>query len=107
MFLMILRLALEMIIPWGGGRIPYSIAAKVASRCPIVSLPSVISSCPAFEAVADNLAHLRKVRILVCRTDRHVLEEVASELQQAPALYARIESEGMIRRGDREGIAQH
>ena len=49
-----------------------------------------------FEAVADNLAHLRKVRILVGRTDRHILEEVASGLQQAPALYARIESEGMF-----------
>ena len=60
-----------------------------------------------FEAVADNLAHLRKVHILVGRTDRHILEEVASELQQAPALYARIESEGMLRRGDRDGIAQH
>ena len=59
-----------------------------------------------FEAVADSLAHLRKVRILVGRTDRHILEEVASGLQQAPALHARIESEGMIRRGERDGIAQ-
>ena len=59
-----------------------------------------------FEAVADSLAHLRKVRILVGRTDRHILEEVASGLQQAPALQARIESEGMIRRGERDGIAQ-
>ena len=59
-----------------------------------------------FEAVADSLAHLRKVRILVGRTDRHILEEVASGLQQAPALHARIESEGVIRRGERDGIAQ-
>ena len=59
-----------------------------------------------FEAVADSLKHLQKVRILVGRTDRHVLEEVASGLQQAPALYARIEHEGMIRRGERDGIAQ-
>ena len=59
-----------------------------------------------FEAVADSLKHLQKVRILVGRTDRHVLEEVASGLQQAHALYARIESEGMIRRGERDGIAQ-
>ena len=59
-----------------------------------------------FEAVADSLKHLQKVRILVGRTDRHILEEVASGLQQAHALYARIESEGMIRRGERDGIAQ-
>ena len=59
-----------------------------------------------FEAVADSLKRLQKVRILVGRTDRHILEEVASGLQQAPALHARIESEGMIRRGERDGIAQ-
>ena len=59
-----------------------------------------------FEAVADSLKRLQKVRILVGRADRHILEEVASGLQQAPALHARIESEGMIRRGERDGIAQ-
>ena len=39
-----------------------------------------------FEAVADDLARLDKVRILVRRTDRQVLEEVALGLQQTQAL---------------------
>ena len=39
-----------------------------------------------FEAVADDLDRLDKVRILVGRPDRRVLEEVAAGLQQAEAL---------------------
>ena len=39
-----------------------------------------------FGAVADDLARLDKVRVLVGRTDRQVLEEVALGLQQSQAL---------------------
>ena len=39
-----------------------------------------------FEPVADDLARLDKVRILVGRTDRQVPEEVALGLQQTQAL---------------------
>ena len=39
-----------------------------------------------FEAVADDLERLGKVRILVGRTDRQVLDEVALGLQQHQAL---------------------
>ena len=38
-----------------------------------------------FGAVSDKLARLDKVRILVGRTDRQVLEEVALGLQQKPS----------------------
>ena len=46
-----------------------------------------------FEAVAEDLSKLLKVRILVGRTDQHVLEEVAAGLQQAPALRARLDTD--------------
>ena len=60
-----------------------------------------------FEAVADDLARLDKVRILVGRTDRHVLEEVALGLQQAQALRARLDADSLVQRRQREEIAQH
>ena len=59
-----------------------------------------------FDAVADDLARLDKVRILVGRTDRHVLEEVALGLQQSDALRARLESDAIVRRRQRSEIAQ-
>ena len=59
-----------------------------------------------FEAIADDLTRLDKVRILVGRTDRRVLEEVALGLQQAPALRAQLEADGLIRRRERTEIAQ-
>ena len=59
-----------------------------------------------FEAVADSLSQLRKVRILVGRTDQQILEEVAVGLQQATALHAHIENETMVRRGDRGELAR-
>ncbi len=59
-----------------------------------------------FDAVADDLAQLDKVRILVGRTDRRVLEEVALALQQADALRARMDADSMVRRGQRAEIAQ-
>ena len=59
-----------------------------------------------FDTVADDLAQLDKVRILVGRTDRRVLEEVALALQQADALRARLDADSMVRRGQRAEIAQ-
>ena len=59
-----------------------------------------------FEAVADSLAQLDKVRILVGRADRPVLESVALGLQQSEALKARLEADGMVQRRQRETIAR-
>ena len=59
-----------------------------------------------FDAVADDMARLDKVRILVGRTDRRVLEEVALGIQQADALCARLEADSIVRRGQRAEIAQ-
>ena len=50
-----------------------------------------------FGAVADDLARLDKVRILVGRTDRQVLEEVALGLQQNQALRARLDADALAR----------
>ena len=59
-----------------------------------------------FGAVADDLARLDKVRILVGRTDRQVLEEVALGLQQHQALSARLDADALVRRSQRSEIAQ-
>ena len=59
-----------------------------------------------FEAVADDVARLDKVRILVGRTDRQVLEEVALGLQQTQALQARLEADSLVQRRQRNEIAQ-
>ena len=59
-----------------------------------------------FEAVADSLSRLDKVRILVGRTDRPTLESVALGLQQSQALQAQLEADGMVPRRQREAIAQ-
>ena len=58
-----------------------------------------------FEAVADSLARLDKVRILVGRTDRPTLESVALGLQQSQALRQQLEAGGMVPRRQREAIA--
>ena len=58
-----------------------------------------------FDQLAEKLSRLEKVRILVGRTDRHVLEEVAAGLQQAPTLKARLEQESTVRRGQRSSLA--
>jgi superfamily II DNA or RNA helicase/HKD family nuclease len=57
------------------------------------------------DAVAAELGGLDKVRLLVGRTDRQTLEEVAAGLQQAEALRARLDGDGLIRRSERPGIA--
>ena len=59
-----------------------------------------------FDTIAEPLSRLDKVRILVGRTDRHVLEEVAFGMQQSQALRSRLEADSLVKRGDREGIAQ-
>ena len=59
-----------------------------------------------FGAVADSLSRLDKARILVGRTDRHVLEEVASGLQQAQTLRERLDGDALIPRRHRAKIAR-
>ena len=59
-----------------------------------------------FDAVADDLERLERVRILVGRTDRQVFEEVALGLQQADALAVRKQMDEVVRRSDRSGIAR-
>jgi hypothetical protein len=55
-----------------------------------------------FNAVADEIAALEQVRILVGRAERQTLEEVACGIQQAEAMHARLDvvrivcSEGLI-----------
>ena len=59
-----------------------------------------------FEAVADDFARLGKVRILVGRTDKQVLDEVALGLQQHQALSARLNADALVQRSQRSQIAQ-
>ena len=59
-----------------------------------------------FEALADDLARLDKVRVLVGRTDRQILDEVAAGLRQADAIRARLDADSLVRRGERAGIAR-
>ena len=59
-----------------------------------------------FTAVANDLARLSKTRILVGRIDRPTLEAVAAGLQQAEALQARLEADGMIQRRHRNAVAE-
>ena len=59
-----------------------------------------------FEAVADSLARLDKVRILVGRTDRPTLESVALGLQQSQALRAQLEADSIVQRRQRDSVAQ-
>jgi hypothetical protein len=51
-----------------------------------------------FNAVAEELTRLEKVRLLVGRTDRQTLEAAADALQQPQALQARLQAESMVRR---------
>ena len=59
-----------------------------------------------FDQVAAEFAQLKKVRVLVGRTDRQVLEEVARGLQQAPALKRRLDDESTVRRRERSEVAR-
>ncbi len=58
-----------------------------------------------FEQVATELGALKKVRILVGRTDRQVVEQVALGLQQAEALQAKLEADSTVRRSQQEALA--
>ena len=59
-----------------------------------------------FDGVAGEFARLDKVRILVGRTDRAALEEVALGLQQSDALRAGLDSDYIVQRRQREEVAQ-
>ncbi len=59
-----------------------------------------------FGAVSDALSRLEKVRILVGRTDRQVLEAVAAGLQQPEALRARLDADGLVQRRERPAVAR-
>ena len=59
-----------------------------------------------FEAVAEQIALVDKTRILVGRTDRSTLEEVALGLQQAEMVRRRSEVDSLIKRSDRPTLAQ-
>lgn len=59
-----------------------------------------------FEALADDLANLDQVRILVGRTDQQVLEEVASGLQQSRALHLQLGEDRTVRRSHRSEVAR-
>lgn len=58
-----------------------------------------------FDAVADQIASLDSARILVGRTDRQIIEEVALGLQQANVIRERSFRDSSVRRGEREPIA--
>ena len=59
-----------------------------------------------FDAIADDLARLDKVRILVGRSDRQVVEEVALGLQQSQAIQARLSRDDIVPRRQRDKTAQ-
>ena len=59
-----------------------------------------------FGPVGETLSKLNKVRILVGRADRPVLEAVAAGLQQPDALRARLDADGLVQRRERPVIAR-
>ena len=59
-----------------------------------------------FEQVAEDLAGLDKVRILVGRTDRRVLDQVALGLQQTQALRTRLDADSLVPRRQRTTVTQ-
>ncbi len=59
-----------------------------------------------FGPVSEELSTLEKVRILVGRADRPVLEAVAAGLQQPDALRARLATDGLVQRRERPAIAR-
>ncbi len=59
-----------------------------------------------FQQVVDDLAALDKVRILVGRTDRKVLDQVALGLQQTQALRARLNTDSLLPRGQRASVTR-
>ena len=61
---------------------------------------------PGFGAISAELSRLDKVRILVGRADRQVLESVAAGLQQPDALRARLDADGLVQRRERAAVAR-
>ena len=59
-----------------------------------------------FQQVADDLAGLDKVRILVGRTDQNVLDQVALSLQQTHALRGRLDADSLLPRRQRTSVTQ-
>ena len=59
-----------------------------------------------FQQVAEDVAGLDKVRILVGRTDREVLDQVALGLQQTQALRARLDADSLLPRRQRASVTQ-
>ena len=58
-----------------------------------------------FGQVADDLARLRKTRILIGRADQPTLEAVAAGLRQADALRSQLDADQAIPRSQRQAIA--
>ena len=59
-----------------------------------------------FGPVSEELSKLERVRILVGRADRPVLEAVAAGLQQPDALRSRLEADALVQRRERAAVAQ-
>ena len=59
-----------------------------------------------FGPVREELSKLERVRILVGRADRPVLEAVAAGLQQPDALRTRLEADALVQRRERAAVAQ-
>ncbi|MCY3887952.1 MAG: phospholipase D-like domain-containing protein [Chloroflexi bacterium] len=59
-----------------------------------------------FGAVSEELSRLDRVRILVGRADRPVLEAVAAGLQQPGALRARLDADSLVQRRERATVAR-
>ena len=57
-----------------------------------------------FDAVAEPLSQVKRIRILVGRTDKHVFEEVAAALQQAEAIRAQAANDRLVARDDRARV---
>ena len=59
-----------------------------------------------FETVAEDLSRLDKARILVGRTDRSVMEEVAASLQQSQPLKDQLYADSLVQKSRRSEVAQ-
>src|SRR5947209_3582616 len=57
-----------------------------------------------FNAVAEELAQLEKVRVLVGRTDKQTLDEIARGVQQVEALSARLDGDKLVKRSALPGL---
>ena len=58
-----------------------------------------------FGTVADDIARLKKTRVLVGRVDRPTLESAAAGLRQADVIRARLGRSGLVQRSERERLA--